>query len=170
MSPSTGSPRTVWVQDSRHTSWPLLPSQKSNPLCLMPSFLSPQYLKGPARDKRFTKAPLAVHWTTKKQNTGLLSLPIQHSAVGVSDSKWEHVFPHGERLDNSKNLRTMLWSRMKKSPRATLVNLSGSWCQNYQGNISVSWHWLIRTTNLPSLHLQAVCELWHFSEEDFSNL
>lgn len=27
---------------------------------------------------------------------------------------------------------------MKKSPKATLVNLSGSWCQNYKGNISVS--------------------------------
>lgn len=48
------------------------------------------------------KAPLAVHWMTKKENIGLLSLTIQHSAVGVSGSKWEHVFPHGGGLGESR--------------------------------------------------------------------
>lgn len=39
------------------------------------------------------KAPLAVYWTAKEENTGLLSLTIQYGAVGVSGSKWEHVSP-----------------------------------------------------------------------------
>lgn len=82
----------VWVQDNSHTSWPLSPPRNQTAY-LMPSFLSPQYLKGPARDKRFMKAPLAVYWTAKEENTGLLSLTIQYGAVGVSGSKWEHVSP-----------------------------------------------------------------------------
>lgn len=63
------------------------------------------------------KAPLAAHWTAKKENAGLLSLTIQHSAVGVSGSKWEHVFSHGGGPGESKHLQIILWCRMKRALR-----------------------------------------------------
>lgn len=64
-----------------------------------------------------------------------------HHTTLSSRSVWFKMgtlLPHGGGLGESKHLQIILWSRMKKSPKATLLNLSGSWCQNYKGNIIVS--------------------------------